>query len=171
MNYKMLSTNKILINVFSPEESEILGYYIGKFLYPGLTILLTGELGAGKTQITKGIGRSLNIPNIKSPSFIIVAEYESKIPLIHVDLFRLEKEIEVDFLDLESYIEQNCILVVEWAEKWNIELESDVLKITLEKQPQDSKMRSITIEAIGERVISLLTQLNLLLEEGEVGIL
>ena len=165
MNYKVLSTSKSLINVISSEESEAVGYLLGKNLNPGFTVLLYGTLGAGKTQLTKGRGRALGVKNIKSPSFIIVSEHESHPPLIHVDLYRLEKEIEVDFLDLENYIEQECILIVEWAEKWNTLFKKDAFKIKIEKNSKSDDGRQITIEAIGDAAIRILARINLALEE------
>lgn len=165
MNYKVLSTSKSLINVISSDESETVGYLLGKNLPPGFTVLLYGDLGVGKTQLTKGIGRAFGVKNIKSPSFIIVSEYESHPLLVHVDLYRLEKEIEVDFLDLENYIEQQCVLVIEWAEKWKTQLKKDTFKIKIEKNERNENNRQITIEAIGDSAIKILDQINLALEE------
>ncbi|NLV82346.1 MAG: tRNA (adenosine(37)-N6)-threonylcarbamoyltransferase complex ATPase subunit type 1 TsaE [Synergistaceae bacterium] len=158
MNFKMLSDNKAVITAYSPEESKDLGYLIGENLYPGFTILFFGGLGMGKTVVTQGIGNALGVKNVKSPTFIIVSEHEGVVPFVHADLYRLEKDSEVDFLDLENYLDQGCVLVVEWAEKWNINLTKDTFKITIEKTEEYENIRTITLEALGNKATKKLEQ-------------
>lgn len=160
MNYKMLSEHKLLISVNSPEESKDLGILIGELSYPGLTVLFFGGLGAGKTVIAQGIGSALGIKNIKSPTFIIVSEYVSDTLLAHADLYRLEKEYEVDLLDLESYVDYGYVLLVEWAERWNFSPTKDTFKITIEKTELNENSREITVEAIGDKAEETLAQLS-----------
>lgn len=97
----------------SYEETIELGNKIGSLLSPNDCILLTGDLGAGKTTLTKGIGKGLGIEkNINSPTFTIVKEYHGNLDLYHIDLYRLES-LGQDF-DLEEYFNLGGVTVVEW---------------------------------------------------------
>jgi tRNA threonylcarbamoyladenosine biosynthesis protein TsaE len=104
------------------EATRSLGITLGKFLPAGSVILLSGELGAGKTTLVQGIGEGLGITDsIVSPTFTLINEYtEGRLPLYHLDLYRLQLE-EVEALNLESYwegIEMPLgIVAIEWAER------------------------------------------------------
>ncbi len=118
--------------------------------------MLYGELGMGKTLLTQGIGSALGYKRIKSPTFIILAEHEGDLPLVHADLYRLDSNADVDSLDLENYIEQGCLLTVEWAERWNTGPTDDRLDIRMEPIGCDNSKRQITIEAIGKKAEEIL---------------
>lgn len=114
------------------------GKKIGSKLKPGDIIGLTGELGAGKTILTKGIARAIGIKDIiTSPTFTIINEYKGKYKLFHFDLYRINTITELENLGYEEYFYNNGITVIEWAEK--------VLKIL----PEYSKI--ITIKILSER--------------------
>ncbi len=104
------------------EATRSLGITLGKFLPSGSVILLSGELGAGKTTLVQGIGEGLGITDsIVSPTFTLINEYtEGRLPLYHLDLYRLQLE-EVEALNLESYWEGMemplGIVAIEWAER------------------------------------------------------
>ncbi|HBE19284.1 MAG TPA: tRNA (adenosine(37)-N6)-threonylcarbamoyltransferase complex ATPase subunit type 1 TsaE [Cyanobacteria bacterium UBA11149] len=110
--------------IFLPnaEATKSLGIKLGKSLPPGSTILLEGDLGAGKTTLVQGIGEGLGIADpIVSPTFTLINEYpEGRIPLYHLDLYRL-KVTEVEELNLETYWEGTenplGIIAIEWAER------------------------------------------------------
>ena len=97
------------------DQTIELGYKIGKQLHRGDVVLLTGDLSAGKTTLTKGIGKALEVQEvINSPTFTIVKTYRGKdCPLYHLDLYRLNG-VGYDF-DLEEYMETDGICVIEWA--------------------------------------------------------
>ena len=119
----------------------------------GGLICLYGQVGAGKTAITKFIGKYLGIEEkITSPSFVILNEYHSgKIPMYHFDLYRLEKEGVSTILDeLDEYGEDNNVLtLVEWAEFSNEQLSKDRLDITINYI--DDNIREFCFEAHGEK--------------------
>lgn len=104
------------------EATRSLGVRLGKSLPAGSVILLEGDLGAGKTTLVQGIGKGLGIEDsIVSPTFTLINEYlEGRIPLYHLDLYRLEPS-EVESLNLESYWEglefPLGIVAIEWAER------------------------------------------------------
>jgi len=100
----------------STEEMKDLGEKVGKKLVAGDVVVLRGELGAGKTTFTQGVGRSMGISKLTSPTFVISKIYPGVIPLVHVDAYRLiGHELAVfDDLDLETRIPQS-ITVIEWG--------------------------------------------------------
>lgn len=159
MNCRLLSDNEIEIETESSEETEKLGFLLGEGAYPRLSILLRGGLGMGKTVLTKGIGRALGIRKIKSPSFILVSEHIQNLPLAHADLYRLDGAEQVDELDLESYIDEGFLLVVEWAERWQTVLKSDSIDIYFAKNDENSLKRIIRVKASGEKAIDIIARL------------
>lgn len=130
------------------EETINIGYLIGCKLKKGDVLLLTGDLGAGKTTFTKGIGKFLNIKKIiNSPTFTIVKTYKGDLPLYHLDLYRLDGEGN-DF-DLEDYFYSDGITVCEWPRQVSSILPSEYLEIKIERLDEDK--RKITIIPIGSR--------------------
>lgn len=102
----------------SPAQTKRLGMQLGMLAKPGDVILLVGTLGAGKTCLTQGIARGLGISEYTpSPSFVLVREYQSKLPLYHIDLYRLDLIEAIAQLGLDDYLYGNGICVVEWADK------------------------------------------------------
>ncbi len=102
----------------SPEETQRLGELIGKLAAPGDVYLLIGNLGAGKTCLTQGIARGLGINDyVLSPTFVIVREMPGRLPLYHIDLYRLDRLEESIGLGLDEYFYGRGVSVVEWAEK------------------------------------------------------
>jgi tRNA threonylcarbamoyladenosine biosynthesis protein TsaE len=107
-------------------------------------VLLTGELGAGKTVFAKGIAAGLGLDDVNevcSPSFTLVNIYQAKYPIYHIDLYRLGNNSEIEDLGWEDYLDSG-VIVVEWAEKLKMEMEA--LRISIEIL--DDETRKITIE-------------------------
>lgn len=105
----------------SPDETLRLGERWGREARPGWVIGLTGDLGAGKTQLVKGIARGLGIAaRIQSPTFTLVHEYrEGRLPLYHIDLYRLDTAQQVVAAGLEPYFYQSeGVTVIEWVERY-----------------------------------------------------
>ena len=145
-----------VFQTLSADETVELGKRIGKNLIPGDVILLTGDLSAGKTTITKGIGASLGVKRvINSPTFTIVKEYNGSCPLYHLDLYRLDG-LNNDF-DLEEYIEGDGVCVIEWPFQVSEILPKEYLEIKLERIDEFS--RSIEIKNHGDRYIRVVEAL------------
>ena len=103
----------------SPEQTQQIGALLGKNAQPGDVVLLIGELGSGKTCLTQGIARGLQITEYtSSPTFVLIREYHGRIPLFHIDLYRLECVDEIIELGIEDYLYDEGICVVEWADKY-----------------------------------------------------
>ena len=132
-------------------EMYELGASLGKDLKAGDLVLLSGPLGAGKTALTQGIGLALGIENITSPTFVISRIHPGKIPLVHVDAYRLQGDSTAIFddLDLESYL-PTSITVVEWGEGLADRLADQYLEIKIEFGEGDDQ-RLVSIIGHGQR--------------------
>jgi tRNA threonylcarbamoyladenosine biosynthesis protein TsaE len=114
----MDSKSKLLIHTSSPEETEKIGEIIGREISPPFLLALFGELGSGKTTFLRGVARALGVPKIRSPSFIMVGEYEGRFRIYHIDLYRLDSAEELIPLGLLDIIfDKNSIVFIEWAER------------------------------------------------------
>src|SRR4051795_11589346 len=104
----------------SPEETLALGEAWGRAAVSGLVIGLSGDLGAGKTQLTKGVAQGLGVTGrVHSPTFTLVNEYAGgRLPLFHVDLYRLDTPDQIIGAGLEEYFCPQGVAVIEWAERW-----------------------------------------------------
>ena len=118
----------------SPECTIALGEGIGSRLKGGEIILLNGDLGAGKTLLTKGIVKGMNpdaSTTVVSPSFTLVNLYNARLDIIHVDLYRLDSD-EIGNLGLEDFMDMEHVIIVEWAERACGFFEGTIVNITIE---------------------------------------
>lgn len=102
------------------EETKIFGRHLGTLARPGDIICLSGDLGAGKTALTQEIAKGLEVPDscyVTSPSFSILQEYPGRIPLYHMDFYRLGDETEVEDLGFEEFFYLSGLTVIEWSER------------------------------------------------------
>lgn len=130
----------------SAEETINIGKKIGSMLRGGEIIAMQGTLAAGKTTITKGIAESLGVKdNITSPTFCLISEYEGKIPLYHMDVYRLEGGEDFLNLGVEDFMYSNGVSIIEWSEKVMSELPKKTIILRLEPV-ENSTIRNITIE-------------------------
>jgi tRNA threonylcarbamoyladenosine biosynthesis protein TsaE len=108
------------ITTHSSQETLNLGIQLAGYLQAGDLVLLFGDLGCGKTLLTKGICKGLRVPEeeyIRSPSFTLINEYQAKFPIIHADLYRLENAAEIESIGLEDVLYTSAVTIIEWAEK------------------------------------------------------
>ena len=130
----------------SPEETLALGEAWGRLATTGWILGLSGDLGAGKTQLVRGVARGLGVTSrVQSPSFALVHEYrEGRLPLAHLDLYRLDTPAQVVAAGLEQYLTApEGIAVIEWVERWpDLFLPGSVRKQT--------RLRRVSIESMGE---------------------
>ena len=147
----------------SPEDTQRLGVSIGELALPGDIFLLVGGLGTGKTCLTQGIAWGLDIKEYAlSPSFIIVRELYGRLPLYHIDLYRLNHHEEIMELGLDEYFYGNGVCVVEWAERGLSELPPEHLLIQLSYLSDTD--RSLQFKPSGQRYVEMLTRLKYLPE-------
>lgn len=133
----------------SPDDTFALGVTLGRKAAPGDVFALIGGLGTGKTLLTKGIARGLEVPDeITSPSFTLMEIYEGgRLTLYHFDLYRLNGPYELDNLFFEEYWEDDGVSVIEWADRAGNRLPKRHTRVTLTRL--DPNRRRIAIEHIG----------------------
>jgi len=142
----------------NPEQTQRLGATIGELALPGDIFLLVGGLGTGKTCLTQGIAWGLNIKEYAlSPSFVIIRELYGRLPLYHIDLYRLHHIAEMAELGLDDYLYGNGVCVVEWAEKGLSILPAEHLLIQISYLADTE--RSFQLKSSGQRYREIVTQL------------
>ncbi|WP_406945413.1 tRNA (adenosine(37)-N6)-threonylcarbamoyltransferase complex ATPase subunit type 1 TsaE [Halobacillus sp. SY10] len=128
----------------SAEETQQMAEKLGQRLQPGDVLTLEGDLGAGKTTFTKGLGKGLGVKRtINSPTFTIMKEYQGRIPFYHMDVYRLEESDED--LGFDEYFEGDGVTVVEWAQFIHEFLPDERLDITI--RYLDDSTRLFTLKA------------------------
>jgi tRNA threonylcarbamoyladenosine biosynthesis protein TsaE len=138
------------ITTTSTEETRALGASLGALAVAGDLICLWGELGAGKTQLAKGVGAGLGIEaTINSPSFILMAEYPGRLRLFHVDLYRLDRADQAIAGGLLDERQADGVTVIEWPERLADALPADRLDVLFDGLGDEP--RRITIRATGPR--------------------
>lgn len=136
----------------SLEETCAFGMALGALAEPGDIITLAGSLGAGKTTLTQAIGKGLEVPDsfyITSPSFSLLHEYPGRIPLYHMDLYRLGGEEEIEELGFEDYLYGRGLTVIEWPERLGSLMPEERLDIELSFAGETA--RNAVLTAFGEK--------------------
>jgi tRNA threonylcarbamoyladenosine biosynthesis protein TsaE len=132
----------------SPAETFSLGEEWGRHAEPGWVIGLIGELGAGKTELVKGLAKGLDIPvRVHSPTFALVNEYRGgRLPLFHLDLYRIDTPGQIRGAGLEEYCERrDGVVVIEWFERWPFAFCAARGRV----RPQLAKLRQVHLEELG----------------------
>lgn len=143
------------------KETEEFGEKLGSILKPGDIISLTGDLGAGKTALTKSIGKGLGVEDyITSPTFTLINEYKGRLNLYHFDVYRLEGPIDLYDLGFEEYIYSNGVSIIEWGDKIEEILPEERINIQIEKSVELDE-RIIYLYGEGERFKQLIKELNI----------
>lgn len=148
--------NEYVIRTDSTEETWQFSKELAQKLQPGDVITLEGDLGAGKTTFTKGLAVGLDISrNVSSPTFTIIKEYQGRLPLYHMDVYRLEDSYED--LGFDEYFEGQGVTVVEWAHLIEEQLPNELLQIKITHGEENS--RTLTITPKGKRYEMLCKEL------------
>jgi tRNA threonylcarbamoyladenosine biosynthesis protein TsaE len=140
----------------STEQTEEVGRVLGTMLEAGDMVCLFGDLGAGKTHFSFGVAQGLQVRDqyITSPTFTFVNEYQGRIPLYHIDLYRLKDPTELESIGFEEYVDSDGATVIEWAERAEEELPDEKLNVYISDVSENS--REIGFFAEGERYEKLL---------------
>jgi len=134
------------------EQTTEIGIQIGKLANPGDIICLTGDLGTGKTHLSKGIANGLDITDhITSPTFTIVNEYEGRLKLYHFDVYRVNDPDEISAIGFDEYIFSDGVSIIEWANYIEELIPEEHISINITKIPEDINSRKIVIEGYGDR--------------------
>lgn len=142
-------------------EMDKFGQSLGKLLKGGELLSLTGDLGAGKTTLTKSIGIGLEVDDyITSPTFTLINEYKGRNWLYHFDVYRLEDEMDMLDLGYEDYFYSDGVTIVEWGDKIENLLPKDRINIRIEKG-NALEERIITLDGEGNRYEQIVKELNI----------
>ena len=136
----------------SQEETMALGKRLGEKIFANSCVVLEGDLGAGKTTLTKGIALGLGIDRvIKSPTYTLIREYcKGRLPLFHMDMYRIEESGGASEVGLEEYFYAGGVCVVEWAQYIEDELPSTFLKVQIDRVEDDESKRVIRLVPHGK---------------------
>ena len=143
--------------MYTKNEEELinLGERLGTLLQKNDVLILSGELGAGKTTFTKGLAKGLGIRQmIKSPTYTIVREYEGRLPLYHLDVYRIEGD--ADSIDLDEFLFGGGVTVIEWGHLLGEDLPDSYLELELLKEAEG---RRLHFSAQGSRAEQLIKEL------------
>ena len=144
----------------SKEETIRLGKLLGTVLESGDFVALVGQLGSGKTLFTKGLARGLGVSSetvITSPSFALMNEYQGRLPLFHMDAYRLEELSAFLAAGLEEYFHEEGVVAMEWAERW-AEILPDA-RVTVDITVLDEDKRRLVFSGASPRSIHILEKL------------
>lgn len=144
------------IEIKSKKESELFGEKLGALCFEGMCITLNGDLGAGKTTLTKSIGKALGVKKtISSPTFTILKIYQGNLPLYHIDAYRLEG-LDQD-LGFEEMLDGDGVAIVEWGEFIEDILPKERLDITIYAGNEEE--RTFEINAFGKHYEEIMEKL------------
>jgi tRNA threonylcarbamoyladenosine biosynthesis protein TsaE len=139
-----------------PEATHMAGQLLADLLAPGDVIGLVGDLGAGKTLLVQGLALGLGVPadvRVTSPTFALVNEYGGgRLPVVHVDLYRLEAESELEHIGLDELLEGEGISAVEWCERFAV-LPEDHLHVTIDIESENT--RRMHAQGTGSRGVAI----------------
>ncbi len=150
-------SQSLTLDIATPDGMTALGHSLGQSLFPGSVVALVGQLGAGKTFLTRAIAEGLEIPNsrsVTSPTFVLVQEYSARLPIYHFDAYRLSSEDEFYDLGAHEYFDGEGVCLVEWADKVPRCFPPEHLSIRIARTGETS--RTVEITGHGERYELLL---------------
>jgi tRNA threonylcarbamoyladenosine biosynthesis protein TsaE len=140
------------VDLPDPAATEALGRRLGGLLFPGAVVALVGPLGAGKTFLTRAVALGLGVPDgraVTSPTFVLIQEYQGRLPVYHFDAYRLHGEGEFADLGVQEYFEGEGVCLVEWADRVPGCLPAEHLRVELSVTGETS--RRAQVEGYGER--------------------
>ena len=138
----------------SPEDTRAIGAAVAGLARPRDLVLLAGDLGAGKTVFTQGFGAALGVPEpITSPTFTLVRTYPGRVPLVHADVYRLERVQEVIDLGLPELLDEGggAVAVVEWGDVAAATFAADYLSVRMEFDDDGDQARWLSVRGVGPR--------------------
>lgn len=156
---KLKGDEMLKIKLDGLEATEEFGKALGSFLDSGDIICLNGELGAGKTTLTKSIGLGLGVEDyITSPTFALINQYEGRLPVYHFDVYRLEEVEDTFDLGFDEYFYGKGVCIIEWAEKIDKVIPEDRIVLDIEKGIEEDE-RLISISGRGEKYDQIIREL------------
>ena len=155
-----MTHHRIQITTRSIGETQDLSQKLGGLVKQPLIIALRGDLGSGKTAFVQGLARGLEVPDgyyITSPTFTLINEYPGRLPLVHVDLYRLEKIDDLEDIGLDELLYDQAVIAIEWSEKLTGRQPAGQLQVTM--KIVDDECRELTLNATGHDEVNLIRAL------------
>jgi tRNA threonylcarbamoyladenosine biosynthesis protein TsaE len=159
LNHEDMTTsgNELTLHSHSLEATLAIGRALGQAAEPGLVVALIGPLGAGKTQLVRGVAEGLEVADprvVSSPTFVLIQEYEGRLPIFHFDTYRLRRPEQFTQLGPEELFESDGVCLVEWADRVIEFLPSDRLEIQIGIQGPDCRL--ISMRATGGKAMRVM---------------
>ena len=148
------------IITYKPEQTRALGLQLGEALKGGMVLALEGDLGCGKTVFVKGLAEGLKVPEdiyVTSPSYTLIHEYPGRLPLFHIDLYRIENAVDIDELGLFDIMDGKNVVAIEWAERIRDALPPGGM--TLRFEILNDEVRKVSMKASGLQALDVLRTL------------
>ncbi len=152
--------NQIQITTTASKQTQDLGRKIGSLIQSATIIALSGDLGSGKTTLIQGISAGLDVPAdyyITSPTYTLINQYPGRLPLFHVDLYRIENPESLHDIGLYDILQENAVIALEWAERLDRSTLTEYIFIEMEFVSDNS--RKLTLTASGLKENDLLKRL------------
>ena len=138
------------LSTAAPEETRAIGHALGTHAQAGAMLALIGPLGAGKTELAKGVAEGLGVTSVvNSPTFVLMNEHAGRLRLFHIDAYRLDDPEEAVAAGLFDDRQAAGVAVVEWADRLADRLPAERLELTLVPEPDGSDRRQISWRALG----------------------
>lgn len=153
----------ISIVTTSAHQTRLLGREIGRRLDDGVVIRLIGDLGSGKTCFVQGLASGLDVPDgyvVTSPTYTLIHEYPGRLPLVHVDLYRIQDEMDAEAIGLWELMDQNLVVAVEWAERLTDGFWPDDRLLTIAFQSPDMDTRRLEVFGYGLQISDLIKEIS-----------
>jgi tRNA threonylcarbamoyladenosine biosynthesis protein TsaE len=150
----------LTLNLPDLAATTAFGRRLGELLFPGAVVALVGPLGAGKTHLVRAVAEGLGIPDsraVSSPTFVLIQEYDARLPVYHFDAYRLRSEAEFFDLGAHEYFEGGGVCLVEWADRVERGLPAEQLSLTISVTGETS--RRVRVEGRGERYTGIVERL------------
>jgi tRNA threonylcarbamoyladenosine biosynthesis protein TsaE len=150
----------ITLDVADVEATRTLGRQLAGGLFPGAVVALIGPLGAGKTHLVRAVAEGLGVTNrhaVSSPTFVLLQEYAARLPIYHFDAYRLSSPAEFFDLGAHEYFEGQGVCLVEWADRVEVCLPAEHLRIAIAVTGPDS--RRFVLEGRGPRYVEIIGKL------------
>ena len=153
--------NPIVVDVQSLAETEALGRRLAAHLFAGAVVALIGPLGAGKTHFVRAIAEGLGIANpdvVTSPTFVLIQEYDARLPIYHFDAYRLKSQAEFIDLGVHEYFQGDGVCLIEWADKAPAALPGERLEVRITITGEEARRFEMAgLGAAYERIVATLT--------------
>jgi tRNA threonylcarbamoyladenosine biosynthesis protein TsaE len=154
------SNRTAIVELADLAATQAFGRRLAAVLFPGAVVALVGPLGAGKTHLVRAVAEGLGVADsrvVTSPTFVLIQEYQARLPIYHFDAYLLQGDAEFAELGAHEYFEGDGVCLVEWADRVAGCLPKEFLRITMEVTRETS--RRATLEGVGERYGELVRSL------------